>query len=308
MSITKPFTFVAGTKARANEVNADFDELYRQVNKNISNISQNALDIDNLDNNKANINGNSTEVFNVADASASTHAVNKQTLFKYIENTLDFINGLTISKDSGSPNDTIIVSPGSCYDSTKTMVLELANSTSKQNTNQGASTTYYVHIIGNDVGTSTDILISSSQLTPTLPTGYTLFRNIGSYTTNSSSKINVITNLSTGGSIADLNGSKLSATQSKAAKGYCKFSNGIILQWGTQHVYGGENTYTINFATAFSSTNYSPAGTWTAHQNAGDKSIVWRVTNKSTGSMSIESQLNSFNSQEADIYWQVIGY
>ena len=304
MSITKPFTFVAGTKARANEVNADFDELYRQVNKNISNISQNALDIDNLDNNKANINGNSTEVFNVADASANTHAVNKQTLFKYIENTLDFINGLTISKDSGSPNDTIIVSPGSCYDSTKTMVLELANSTSKQNTNQGASTTYYVHIIGNDAGTSTDILISSSQLTPTLPTGYTLFRNIGSYTTNSSGNINVITNLSTGGSIADLNGSKLSATKSDTASGYCKLSNGFIMQWKTVDDMGNGTVKTITWTTPFSSW-YQIAGSATYEQTAGDKGSSWSVRSMSNTGAVIRSE---FSQSTASIKLIAIGY
>ena len=57
MSITKPFTFVAGTKARANEVNQNFDVLYSQVNSNISAINTNANDIDTLDSNKANING-----------------------------------------------------------------------------------------------------------------------------------------------------------------------------------------------------------------------------------------------------------
>lgn len=287
MSITKPFTFVAGTKARANEVNADFDELYRQVNKNISNISQNALDIDNLDSNKANINGNSTEVFNVADASANTHAVNKQTLFKYIENTLDFINGLTISKDSGSPNDTIIVSPGSCYDSTKTMVLALDNSTTKQNTNQGASTTYYVHIIGNDAGTSTDILISSSQLTPTLPTGYTLFRNIGSYTTNSSGNISTITNLSTGGSIADLNGSKLSATK---GSNWHILSDGLIIQWVSSSGFGNGTVKTLTWPKAFSNTNYTVAGSANYQQSAGDKGSSWAVTGATTTNVTIRSE------------------
>ena len=33
MAITKPFTFRAGEKARANEVNQDFDVLYAEVNR-----------------------------------------------------------------------------------------------------------------------------------------------------------------------------------------------------------------------------------------------------------------------------------
>ena len=173
-------------------MNADFDTLYSQVNTNISNIAQNASDIDDLDNTKANINGSSTQVFSVADATTNVHAVNKQTLKKSITPLLDFISGLVISKDSGSPNDTILVTPGSCYDSTKSVVLGLANSTTKQNDSQGASTTYYIYIIGNATGSTTDILISSSSTTPTLPSGYTLFRQIGYYTTNSSSYIDTI--------------------------------------------------------------------------------------------------------------------
>ena len=192
MSIVKPFTFVAGTKARANEVNEDFDVLYSQVNSNISNIAQNEVDIDNLDLNKANINGDSTKIFNVADATINTHAINKQTMMKYITNTLNYISGLTIEKDSNSPDDTILVNPGSCYDSTFSTVLSLESITSKQNLNQGASTTYYVYIIGNSTGSSIDILISPLQVTPTLPTGYTLYRQIGNYKTDSSSKINSI--------------------------------------------------------------------------------------------------------------------
>lgn len=196
MSIAKPFTFVAGQKARANEVNADFDTLYSQVNVNIADIAQINRDVDNIESNKADINGNSTQRFAVANPVNSTDAVNKQTLNKSLTNVLDFINGLTIEKDSGSPNDTILVNPGSCYDSTKQVILELSNITSKQNINQGASTTYYVYIIGNETGTSIDIVISNSSVEPTLPTGYTKFRNIGNFTTDSDNNINNINSYS----------------------------------------------------------------------------------------------------------------
>lgn len=192
MSIAKPFTFTANTYAKASEVNADFDVVYSQVNTNISDIAQNANDIDNLENNKANINGSTSQRFAVADAVSAGDAINKQTLMKSLGNSIDYIGGLIITKDSGSPEDTIIVSAGSAYDSTKTTVLSLANSLSKQNTNQAASATYYVYIIGSSGGGQTDILISPNQVTPTLPAGYTLYRQIGSYTTNSDNKIETI--------------------------------------------------------------------------------------------------------------------
>lgn len=281
MSIVKPYTFTAGTKARADEVNDDFDVLYSQVNANISNIAQNALDIDTLDANKANINGNSTEVFNVADATTNTHAVNKQTMMSYIGNILNYIDGLKITKDN---NNTIIVSAGSCYDSTHTVVLKLTANTSKQNLNQGASTTYYVYIIGNDTGSSIDILISTNSTTPTLPAGYTLFRKIGSYTTNSSSNIDVITNLSNDQSL------KLSAITSKSANGYCKFSNGFIVQWKTQSGFGNGTVKTITWATPFSSTNYLVAGSANYEQSAGDKGSSWAVQSRTATTVTVRSE------------------
>lgn len=196
MSIAKPFTFVAGQKARANEVNADFDTLYSQVNINIADIAQINRDVDGLESDKADINGNSTQRFAVANPVNSTDSVNKQTLTKSLTNMLDYINGLTIEKDTNSPKDTILVNTGSCYDSTKEVVLELSNITSKKNEGQGANATYYVYIIGNQTGTTIDILISNSSIEPTLPTGYTKFRNIGNFITNSSNVIYKINNYS----------------------------------------------------------------------------------------------------------------
>lgn len=189
MSITKPYTFQPNTKARANEVNANFDTLYSQANTNISNIEANARDINELNDTKAELNGDSTQRFAVADPVNDTDAINKQTMLGQLSPTIDYIGGLTISKDSKSPNDTIIVSSGSCYDSTKKVVLSLANSTSKKNATQAASTTYYVHIVGNATGSSTDIIISPDSIDPTLPSGYTLYRLIGYYTTNGNGNI-----------------------------------------------------------------------------------------------------------------------
>ena len=192
MSITKPYTFQPNTKARANEVNANFDTLYSQANTNISNIEANARDIDELNDTKAELNGDSTQRFAVADPVNDTDAINKQTMLGQLAPTIDYIGGLTITKDSGSPNNTIIVSSGSCYDSTKKVVLSLANSTSKKNTTQAASATYYVHIVGNATGSSTNIIISNDSISPTLPSGYTLYRLIGFYTTNGNGNIKTI--------------------------------------------------------------------------------------------------------------------
>lgn len=77
MTITKPFTFAAGTKARANEVNTDFDVLYAQVNANISDIASLSNEISGFDLTKADVNGSALNTFAVKDPVNSSDAVNK---------------------------------------------------------------------------------------------------------------------------------------------------------------------------------------------------------------------------------------
>ena len=57
----------------------------------------------------------------------------------------DIINGLVITKNSSSPNDTIDVSAGSCFDSTKAKILNLSSAKTKQNSSQAISTTYFTY-------------------------------------------------------------------------------------------------------------------------------------------------------------------
>lgn len=76
MAITKPFTFVAGTKARANEVNKNFDVLYSEVNSIDANITSINVDIQSLGEDKANVNGSANQRFQVGNAINSYDAVN----------------------------------------------------------------------------------------------------------------------------------------------------------------------------------------------------------------------------------------
>jgi hypothetical protein len=66
MAITKPFTFRAGEKARANEVNQDFDVLYAEVNRIGSEIIDLDVDIQSVTAGKAEVNGNATQRFQAA--------------------------------------------------------------------------------------------------------------------------------------------------------------------------------------------------------------------------------------------------
>ena len=80
MAITKPFTFVAGTKARANEVNQNFDVLYSEINSIDSTLTSIDVDIQSLQDDKANINGSASQRFQVAPGVNSYDAVNMSQL------------------------------------------------------------------------------------------------------------------------------------------------------------------------------------------------------------------------------------
>jgi len=311
MSIAKPFTFVANTYAKASEVNADFDTVYAQVNTNISAIAQNSTDIDNLENNKADINGSSAQRFAVADAITNSDAINKQSLIKAIGNILDYISGLIISKDSGSPEDTIIVSPGSCYDSTHSVVLSLNNSTSKQNLNQAANATYYVYIIGNSTGSSVDILISTSSTTPALPSGYTLFKQIGRYTTDGDGKINTTSSCG-----HPINQSFPKEVYSNGQSWYRVYEDGWCEQGGVftgngsgvayGYISGGTgDTATISLLKNFSNTDYIVELTGDKWQ-AGDASFY--VQNKTVSNFKYCWGGYNSGSRVEGLAWVARGY
>ena len=185
MAILKPYTFTAGTKARASEVNANFDALYTEVNSLESRIIDYESQIQYLQNTKADINGSYLNRFAVANPITNYDAVNKQYLQNATANSITYINGLGITKVGDA---TISVDAGSCYDSTNTQLLVLENSLSKQNQTQAASSVYYVYLIGKSTGNE-DILISPLSIDPNLPEEYLYYRRIGSYTTDSDNKI-----------------------------------------------------------------------------------------------------------------------
>ena len=188
MAILKPYTFTAGTKARAAEVNANFDALYTEVNSLESRIIDYESQIQDLQNTKADINGSYLNRFAVANPITNYDAVNKQYLQNATANSITYINGLGITKVGDA---TISVDAGSCYDSTDTQLLVLENSLEKQNQTQAVSSVYYVYLIGKATGNE-DILISALSTNPNLPDEYLYYRRIGSYTTDSDNKITQI--------------------------------------------------------------------------------------------------------------------
>jgi len=285
MSIVKPWTFVAGNKARANEVNDDFDVLYQQVNANITNIANVEGEIQTLSSTKANITGSSQYTFAVKNPESSSDAVNLQTFFKQIANSIDYIGGLTISKDSGSPNDTILVNPGAAYDSTKAIVLKLDVLTNKQNTTQSPNSTYYVYIIGNATGSSTDILISTEPNVPQFPEGYSKYRKIGRYITDSNGYINIIYDN------AQSNSVKIVKTYLNGYSGYMILDNGFKIQWGhftNNNRTNGKGPWQY-FTNAYT---YTPVVLATVCTGSGYITEDWRICDIDTGKFRGQSSEN----------------
>ena len=98
------------------------------------------------------------------------------------------ISGFIITKKDDT---TITVSKGSCYDSTMTTILNLDTSKDVTNNSQAVSKTYYVYVISNSTGSNIDIYLDTATV-PSAPSGYTLYRTIGSYTTNANGVIDKI--------------------------------------------------------------------------------------------------------------------
>ena len=106
--------------------------------------------------------------------------------------------------------------------------------------------------------------------------------------------------------VSNVANSKISATESKSSNGYCKLSNGIIIQWGNVSGMGKGTSKTVTLPTAFTTGNYSVAGSDDYDQTAGDKGSTWRTYNYSTSSFKIQSRFEQ--SSGHIIWWVAIGY
>lgn len=184
-----PYTFIAGTKAKANEVNSNFTSIKQFVDQLESNQATNELNISNLESNKADVNGSQTEIFQVANAANNFDAVNLQSLKDYTANTLDVIRGFIPSK---SNSNTISCTAGDCWDSTYTEMISSSTSLSLQDTALSADTTYYIYVCYNTDTSTCQLAFSTNSTTPALPVGFTLFRLIGSFVTESDGDIGTV--------------------------------------------------------------------------------------------------------------------
>jgi hypothetical protein len=147
-----------------------------------------------------------------------------------------YIGGLTLSNDASSPNTVLDISAGVCTSDDGTTTLNFASAFTKNcngaflassgdgalDTGSGltANSWYHVFAIG---GATTDYLVSLSATAPTLPSGYTKKRRIGSFKTDGSSHILPFKQIGEtfylGTQVLDINSTTIGTTASLLALG-----------------------------------------------------------------------------------------
>lgn len=288
-----PYTFIAGTKAKANEVNSNFTSIKQFVDQLESNQATNELDISSLEINKANVNGSQTEIFQVANAANNFDAVNLQSLKDYTANTLDVIRGFTPSKSS---SNTISCTAGDCWDSTYEQMISSSVALSLQDTALSADTTYYIYVCYDKETSSCKLVFSTNSSTPSLPVGYDYFRKIGEFVTDEDGDIDIV--MPPAGGIT-----WIIDTYVSGASGYILYSNGLCEQWGKTGSSSGKPR-TVALLKPYSNTNYFVGLTSYEGGSGAAKYNNFQCTKRTTNSFTARAGCNEL----IVLGWHTIGY
>lgn len=246
MPIEIPYTFIAGTKAKASEVNANFEAMKNFVDTLEVNSAGLEADITLLQTNKADLNGSVSEIFRMADAIGQYDGVNLRTLNKLTSNSKAVINGFRVSKQS---NTAINATAGSCYDSNLAELIQSATSLTKDQPGMNANAKYYVYVTADRESGECQLVISLSDASPELPIGYELYRRLATISTDANGYISEVNN----DTYEDYN-------QKFGNAGWCQLPNGLILQWGSTTLSSTNEEKTINLPRAFPNNFYTVVG------------------------------------------------
>lgn len=168
-----PYVFVAGTKAKAEEVNTNFREVQKYINANetaIANVESNIT-------NKANLTGDVNTTFKVANANNSNEAVNLGQVQNMISVYKSLIEGY-LFKVVGT---TINITDGKCFDSLGNTIIEGGARTLTVGS-YPLNTEYYIFVEMDTIGPTTpSYSISANADSPTNISPTTVFRKLGSF-------------------------------------------------------------------------------------------------------------------------------
>lgn len=294
-----PYTFIAGQKAKANEVNQNFLGVKQFIDILEQQGATNELDIATLESNKASINGNSGYRFQVADAINSMDAVNLNTLNDLTANSKYYIGGFDLAKQS---NTSIRATAGSCYDSTLEEMITSTGTLTLNTSSAGNNVTRYIFVVWNEDTLTAQLAMSSSSSTPSMPAGFTHFRRLGQFTTDGSGNILTITK-----------DGEFNVETKNSTNGYFSLPNGLTFQWGTTGGFTGrQSQVTVRFPKAFNTACYQVQISSNLRDNRADRVDRIAITSFNNTSVTLACDVDGGESptgQYGDIraYWFAIG-
>lgn len=194
MAFIVPYTFTGGKSAKAQEVNANFVAIQNEIDTIEGNLSNKTYITGVISGVYANLDGDATQLFNVATPTQDANATTKAYVDALVAPFKGLVSGLLITKVG---NTTISVGSGGCYNETLIYPMQLTSNLTLDLSELGltASATYNVYAISDTNNTLTSNAITSLQVTNTTPTTgtTTIYKLIGTVTLDSSGNIESVT-------------------------------------------------------------------------------------------------------------------
>lgn len=235
MPIEIPYTFIAGSKAKASEVNANFDAIATFVDSLETGSAELESLITQMENSKANINGSLSEIFRMGDALTDYDGVNLRTFRKLTANSKGTIFGFELAKQS---NISVNATPGACWDSTFTSMMVSNTSLVAEQSNLSANTTYYIYVTSDAQTQECQLIISLSNSNPTLPTGYEYYRQLGKAITDGNGYISYVETNGIANNTKTFTGLNLGINGTTNLSGYIPNDGQIYIAWVHNNLQG----------------------------------------------------------------------